>query len=60
MALAMGKKVVLKKVRDLAATLAVLGVLFGLLMAINPRVREQLRRDDEHEGHRYAIRRSGP
>ena len=35
------KKVVLKKVRDLAATLAMLVVLFGLLMAINPRVRER-------------------
>ena len=34
-------KVVWKKVRDLAATLAVLVVLFGMLMAINPRVREQ-------------------
>ena len=30
-----------KKVRDLAATLAVLAVLFGMLMAINPRVRER-------------------
>ena len=34
-------KVVWKKARDLAATLAVLAVLFGMLMAINPRVREQ-------------------
>ena len=41
MALAKGKKVVLKKARDLAATLAVLGVLFAMLMAINPRVRER-------------------
>ena len=41
MALAMSIKVVLKKVRDLAVTLAVLAVLFGMLMAINPRVREQ-------------------
>ena len=41
MLLAMRKEVVLKKVRDLAATLAVLVVLFGMLMAINPRVREQ-------------------
>ena len=41
MALAMCKEVVWKKVRDLAATLAVLGVLFGMLMAINPRVRER-------------------
>jgi hypothetical protein len=32
---------VLRKVRDLAATLAVLLVLFGMLMAINPRVRER-------------------
>ena len=31
----------LKKVRDFAATLAVLAVLFGMLMAINPRVRER-------------------
>ena len=31
----------LKKLRDLAATLAVLVVLFGMLMAINPRVRER-------------------
>ena len=30
-----------KKVRDLAATIAVLVVLFGMLMAINPRVRER-------------------
>ena len=37
----MCNKVVWKKVRDLAATLAVLGVLFGMLMAINPRVRER-------------------
>jgi hypothetical protein len=41
MAIATGKKVVLKKVRDLAATLTVLVVLFGMLMAINPRVRER-------------------
>ena len=39
--LAMCIKVVWKKVRDLAATLAVLAVLFGMLMAINPRVREK-------------------
>jgi ribose/xylose/arabinose/galactoside ABC-type transport system permease subunit len=32
---------VLKKVRDLVATLAVLVVLFGMLLAINPRVRER-------------------
>ena len=37
----MHKEVVLKKVRDLAATLAVLVVLFGMIMAINPRVRER-------------------
>ncbi len=37
----MSIKVVLKKVRDLAATLAVLAVLFGMLLAINPRVREK-------------------
>ena len=30
-----------KRVGDLAATLAVLVVLFGMLMAINPRVRER-------------------
>ena len=30
-----------KKIRDLTATLAVLVVLFGMLMAINPRVRER-------------------
>jgi ribose/xylose/arabinose/galactoside ABC-type transport system permease subunit len=41
MPLAMRIEVVLKKVRDLAATLAVLVVLFGMLMAINPRVRDQ-------------------
>jgi ribose/xylose/arabinose/galactoside ABC-type transport system permease subunit len=32
---------VLKKVRDLAATLGVLVLLFGILMVINPRVRER-------------------
>ena len=37
----MGIKVVWKKARDLAVTLAVLTVLFGMLMAINPRVRER-------------------
>lgn len=31
----------LKKVRDLVATFAVLAVLFGMLLAINPRVRER-------------------
>jgi hypothetical protein len=41
MLLAMRIEVVLKKARDLAATLAVLVVLFGMLMAINPRVRDQ-------------------
>ena len=41
MPLAKGKKVVWKRVRDLAATLAVLAVLFAMLMAINPRVRER-------------------
>jgi hypothetical protein len=41
MPLAMRREVVLKKLRDLAVTLAVLVVLFGMLMAINPRVREQ-------------------
>ena len=39
--LATGTKVVWRKVRDLGATLAVLAVLFGMLMAINPRVRER-------------------
>ena len=39
--LATSEEVVLKKVRDLAATLAVLVVLFGMLMAINPRIRER-------------------
>lgn len=41
MPLAMGIKVVWKTVRDLVATVAVLVVLFGMLMAINPRVRER-------------------
>ena len=41
MPLAMGIEVVLRKVRDLAVTLAVLVVLFGMLMATNPRVRGQ-------------------
>ena len=41
MVLAMCIKVVWKKVRDLTATLAVLAVLFGMLMAINPRVRDK-------------------
>jgi ribose/xylose/arabinose/galactoside ABC-type transport system permease subunit len=41
MPLAMRREVVWKKVRDLTVTLAVLVVLFGMLMAINPRVREQ-------------------
>lgn len=39
--LALHKKVVGKKVGDLAAALAVLVLLFGMLMAINPRVRER-------------------
>ena len=39
--LAMRITVVWKKVRDLGATLTVLAVLFGMLMAINPRVRER-------------------
>ena len=33
--------VVLKKARELGVTLAVLAVLFGMLMAMNPRVRER-------------------
>jgi len=37
----MGITLVWKKARDLGATLAVLAVLFGMLMAINPRVRER-------------------
>jgi hypothetical protein len=37
----MGTKVVWRKARDLGATLAVLAVLFGMLMAINPQVRER-------------------
>lgn len=40
-ALAMGIKVVWKKARDFAFTLAVLAGPFGTLMAVNPRVREQ-------------------
>ena len=39
--LATDQEVVWKKIRDLTATLAVLVVLFGMLMAINPRVRER-------------------
>ena len=39
--LAVGTRVVWRKIRDLGATLAVLAVLFGILMAINPRVRER-------------------
>ena len=41
MPLAMYNKVVWKKLRDFAATLAVLAVLFAMLMALNPRVRER-------------------
>lgn len=41
MALAMGIRVVWKRARDFTATIAVLVVLFGMLMAINPRVRDQ-------------------
>ena len=41
MPLAMYNKVVWKRLRDLAVTLAVLAVLFAMLMAINPRVRER-------------------
>jgi hypothetical protein len=39
--LAMSKEVVWRKLRDLGATLAVLLVLFGMIMAINPRVHER-------------------
>lgn len=39
--LATHKEVVWKKARDLTVTLGVLVVLFGLLMAINPRVHER-------------------
>ena len=41
MVLAIHIKVVKKKARELGATLAVLAVLFGMLMAINPQVRER-------------------
>ena len=41
MVLAMRTNVVGKKARELAATLAVLALLFGMLMAINPQVRER-------------------
>ena len=37
----MGTRTVWKRARDLGATLAVLAVLFGMLMVINPRVRER-------------------
>ncbi len=40
-ALAITNDVVWRKGRDVAATLAVLAVLFGMLMAINPRVHER-------------------
>jgi hypothetical protein len=39
--IAMVKEVVLKKVRDLCVTLAVLVLLFGILLAINPRVHDK-------------------
>ena len=42
MAIATGKEVVLKKLRDVAAGLAVLAVLFGMLLAFNPRVHERV------------------
>jgi len=41
MVLAIQIKVVKKKARELGATLAVLAALFGMLMAINPQVRER-------------------
>lgn len=42
MPIATGKEVVLKKLRDIAAGLAVLAVLFGMLLAFNPRVHERV------------------
>jgi hypothetical protein len=47
----MSIKVVLKKVRDLAVTLGVLAVLFGMLLAINPRVREKFAELMSSRGH---------
>ena len=41
MTIATGKEVVLKKLRDIAVTLAVLAVLFGTLLAFSPRVHER-------------------
>jgi hypothetical protein len=41
MVLAMRIRVVGKKLRELGATLAVLVMLFGMVMAINPQVRER-------------------
>ena len=41
MVLAMCIRVVGKRARELGATLAVLALLFGMLMAINPQVRER-------------------
>ena len=41
MVLAMRINVVGKKARELAATLAVLALLFAMLMAVNPQVRER-------------------
>lgn len=35
------KEVVWRKARDVVATLAVLAVLFGMIMALNPRVHER-------------------
>ncbi len=39
--LATGTRVVWRKLRDFGATLVALAVVFGMLMAINPRVRER-------------------
>lgn len=41
MPIATRKEVVLKKLRDIAVTLAVLAVLFGTLLALSPRVHER-------------------
>ena len=41
MVLATCIKVVWKKVRDLIATVAIFVALFGMLMAVNPRMRER-------------------
>jgi hypothetical protein len=48
---------VLRRLRDLAATLAVLMVVFGTLMAFNPQVRERavsMTGDLQHQGWRAS------